>query len=336
MAGNSFGTCLTMTTFGESHGRALGVVIDGCPAGIALSEDAIQADLQRRRPGAQGDQVSPRQEADVCEILSGVFEGKTLGTPITIIVRNIDARSADYERLKNIYRPGHADEAWQKKYGFRDWRGGGRASGRETLARVAAGAVAKQILKPYNIAVNTRAIEIAGLCCNPPISSDDTMPPDIAAALHTIQESGDSAGARVVCRIARVPAGLGEPVFDKLDAALAHAMLSIGGINGISFGAGFGVTAMHGSEVNALDKNYGGGISGGISTGSDIVFTVSVKPVPSIKKTQTVRSVAGTEMRFSVGGRSDTCLFPRIIPVIEAMALHVIADLLIQQTGMPH
>ena len=332
MAGNTFGTLLKVTTFGESHGAAIGVVIDGCPAGIPLSvEDFIQA-LAARKPA--GPYETAREEANIPELLSGVFEGKTLGTPIAVVIRNTDARPHDYEPLKEVYRPGHADFAYEAKYRRRDWRGGGRASGRETAARIAAGAVAKKIIARYTdgkrpLNIDTAATAIAGIPCSP-LRLHDPLPAAITEKLAALREAGDSAGALLQCTVRNAPAGLGEPVFDKLEAELAKAVLSIGSVKGIAFGAGFALAAMTGSEANQVTQNRHGGIAGGISDGNDIVFHVAVKPVPSIMQQQTALSQSGEYTRICIQGRHDVCLYRRIMPVIEAMTACVLADMLLR------
>jgi len=315
MAANTFGELFRVTTFGESHGPAMGCVIDGCPAGLELSVNDIEAELARRRPGAA---YGSRDESDKPEILSGVFEGKTLGSPIAIIVRNENQNSKDYEELKDIYRPGHADFTWDAKFGFRDYRGGGRSSGRETLCRVAAGAVAKKLLSLKGIKINACA--------------------DINGSIEEARSDNDSIGGIVSCQISGLSAGLGEPVFDKLDARLAAAILSIGACKGIEFGAGFAASQMKGSENNDLPANEGGfqyatnnagGILGGISTGQDIVFKAAFKPTPSIGKKQKAYDKDGNIREIEIKGRHDVCIVPRVVVVVEAMAALVLADSLL-------
>ena len=342
MAGNTFGTIFRVTTFGESHGAAIGVVVDGCPAGIPLGSEDFTAAFNTVRPS--GSFETARREANIPEILSGVFEGKTLGTPIAVLLRNADARPHDYEALKNIYRPGHADFAYEAKYRRRDWRGGGRASGREAAARIAAGVIAKKVLThcstPYHVqytasaslplTIETSAIEIAGIPCEP-ISAADELPLEISSKLAAIKQAGDSAGAIVQCTVRNVPAGLGEPVFDKLEAELAKAVLSIGSVKGIAFGAGFQLARMAGSEANAVDKNYHGGIAGGISDGKDIVFQAVIKPVPSIAQEQIMETASGERIAYAITGRHDVCLYRRVMPVIDAMVAIVLADMMLRQ-----
>jgi len=315
MAANTFGELFKVTTFGESHGPALGCVIDGCPAGIELSLSDIEAELARRRPGAVH---GSRDESDKPEILSGVFEGKTLGSPIAIIVRNENQNSKDYEDIKDIYRPGHADFTWDAKYGFRDYRGGGRSSGRETLCRVAAGAVAKKLLSLKGIKISASA--------------------EINGSIEDARGESDSIGGIVSCQITGVSAGLGEPVFDKLDARLAAAILSIGACKGIEFGAGFKAAQMKGNENNDLPANEGnfkyasnnaGGILGGISTGQDIVLKAAFKPTPSIGKKQRAYDKDGNVREIEINGRHDVCMVPRVVVVVEAMAALVLADSLL-------
>ncbi|ULQ60380.1 chorismate synthase [Brucepastera parasyntrophica] len=357
MAGNTFGTVFRVTTFGESHGEALGVVIDGCPPGIQVDPGYIQKELDRRRPGFHGREHNPaitdRKEADHCEILSGIFEGKSTGAPIAALIRNTNQHSSDYDTLKNVFRPGHADFTWQKKYGIRDYRGGGRSSGRETAARVIAGAVAKTFLASKGITVIAWTQEAAGISCETRdesvIEANTCRAPDMEAAekmtaeIAALREKGDSAGGIISCRISGVPAGLGEPVFDKLDAELAHAILSVGAVKGIEFGAGFASARMTGSEWNdemtagdeqdnaGFSSNNAGGILGGISTGADIFFNAAIKPVPSIAKIQKTVTVDGAGTSIEITGRHDACLCPRIVPVIEAMAAIVIADMYLRQ-----
>ncbi|MDR1470237.1 MAG: chorismate synthase [Spirochaetaceae bacterium] len=335
MGGNSFGKLFTVTTFGESHGPALGAVVDGCPAGVPLSREEIRSELARRRPGGGGASTT-RSEADEPEILSGVFEGKTLGTPIAIIIRNAGARSSDYDALKDGYRPGHADWCWEAKYGLRDHRGGGRTSGRETAGRVIGGAVAKAFLVLSRISFRAWLQNAEGVA-------------DKAAALRG---EGDSVGGVVVCRVEGLPPGLGEPVFGKLDAAIAGAMLSIGAVKGVEFGAGFAATDMRGSEHNdallpagdvwwrkdlppgvpaaSFASNHSGGVLGGLSNGMPLEFKVAFKPVPSIGREQKTIDRWGTPVPLTVRGRHDVCVCPRALVVVEAMAAIVIADLLLQ------
>ena len=349
VAGNIFGELFRVAAFGESHGPAMGAVIDGCPAGLELSVEDISRELRRRKPG-QGGVSTCRSEADEPEIVSGVFEGKTLGTPIAILVRNTDCRSADYDNMRDVFRPGHADFGWQAKYGIRDHRGGGRSSGRETLCRVAAGAVAKKFLAAYGMRITAWASSLAGVVM--PVPTDDDFdfdeieqnplraPGKAAAenalkAIEALRSAGDSAGGTVSCLVRGVPPGLGEPVFGKLDARLAGAMLSIGAAKGIEFGAGFAAAGMKGSEHNDTPvhaTNNSGGILGGISTGQDITFRVAFKPTPSIAQPQkAINRATGEISDLVISGRHDACIVPRAVPVVEAMAALVFADLVLMQ-----
>ncbi len=323
---NTFGRSFRCTTFGESHGPALGVVIDGCPPGLSLSESDIQPALDRRRPG-RDPLTSPRAEPDQVEILSGVFEGRTTGTPLAMIIRNREARSSDYDELREIYRPGHADYTYHRKYGIRDHRGGGRSSGRETAARVAAGAVAAQILSEAGIAVSATIDEIHG------VSDPAGMEEEIRRAM----EEGDSVGGIIRITARGCPPGLGDPVFGKLDAEIAGALMSIGGVKGVEIGDGFAAARKRGSEHNdQMDStgflsNHAGGILGGISTGADIVIRAGVKPTSSIRKPQKTLTTGGEETVVRIGGRHDPCIVPRVVPVAEAMLCLVLADALIEQ-----
>jgi chorismate synthase len=330
---NTFGRNFRITTFGESHGRALGAVIDGCPPGIPLDETDIQPLLDRRRPGTSP-LTSPRQEADRAEILSGVFEGKTTGTPVAVIVRNRDARPGDYGELRELFRPGHADFTFHEKYGIRDHRGGGRSSGRETLGRVAAGALAMKYLAMHGITVAGRMVSVHGK------TEPETMEAEILAA----KNAGDSVGGIAEIVAKGCPAGLGDPVFGKLDGLIAGAMMGIGAVKGIEIGDGFLVADRFGSGNNdpmtqdGFSSNHAGGILGGISSGQDIVVRIAVKPTASIAKTQTTRDIHGNVREISAGGRHDPCIVPRIIPVAEAMLALVLADCLLEQrkyTGTP-
>ena len=345
MAGNTFGALFRVTTFGESHGAGLGCIIDGCPAGIEIDTAFIQEELDKRKPGSQGNAaVTARKEADAAEILSGVFEGKSTGTPIAMLIRNTNQHSGDYGSIKNTFRPGHADFTYFAKYGIRDYRGGGRSSGRETCARVAAGAVAKLLLRQQGISVCAYTLRAAGISCteiHPEEKEHNLMrAADSKAALlmqeriEALRKEGDSAGGIVECTVHGVPAGLGEPVFDKLDAVLAQAMLSIGAIKVIEFGSGFAAADARGSTNNdpmaagpAFRTNNAGGILGGISRGDDIVFRVAVKPVPSIYLRQETITTENEECSIEIEGRHDVCLCPRIVPVVEAMTALTLADL---------
>lgn len=360
MAQNTIGTLFKVTTFGESHGAGLGCVIDGCPAGLPIDLAEVQRELDRRKPGAtfagkNNAAVTSRKEADEAEVLSGIFEGKTEGTPIAFVIKNTSQHSKDYSNLANTFRPGHADWGYFAKYGFRDYRGGGRSSGRETAARVAAGAVAKQVLRALgNIQITAYTERAAGISIekvafaeieqNPLRAADNAAAEKMAAKIEDYRKNKDSCGGIVACRITGVPAGVGEPVFGKLDAELAKAILSIGATKGIEFGAGFSAADSTGSQNNdalrvaqdgsiAFETNCAGGIAGGFSTGADIFFRVAVKPVPSIfreQKTITATDGGYTDSDLVIEGRHDVCLCPRIVPVIEAMAAIVLADLLLQ------
>ncbi len=333
MAGNTTGNNFRVTTFGESHGPAIGAVIDGVPSGLELSEADLQADLDRRRPG-QSNLTTQRAEADRAEILSGIFEGKTTGAPVAVLIRNCDQHSKDYSNLAGLFRPGHADFAWQAKFGVRDYRGGGRSSGRETASRVAAGAIAKKILRALGIEIRAYAIEVAGVAAatrdfaeiekNPVRCADPAAAREMEAAILAAAAEGDSVGGIVECEISGVPAGWGEPVFDKLDAELAKAMMGIGAVKGVEFGSGFAAARMRGSENNP--PGHSGGISGGISNGENIVFRVAVKPTPSISRPQQTVDKDGNPAVCEIKGRHDPCIVPRIVPVIEAMAAIVLAD----------
>ena len=323
---NTFGRNFRITTFGESHGRALGAVIDGCPPGIPLDETDIQPLLDRRRPGTSP-LTSQRKEADRVEILSGVFEGKTTGMPIAMIVRNRDAQSEDYEELREVFRPGHADFTYKEKYGIRDHRGGGRSSGRETIGRVAAGALAMKYLAMNGITVSGRIVSVHG----------KTEPAAIEAEILAAKNTGDSVGGIAEIVAKGCPAGLGDPVFGKLDALIAGAMMGIGAVKGVGIGDGFLVAGRFGSENNdpmtedGFATNHAGGILGGISSGQDVVVRIAVKPTPSIAKIQKTRDIHGNVVDISVGGRHDPCIVPRIIPVAEAMLALVLADCMLEQ-----
>jgi chorismate synthase len=323
---NTFGTNFRITTFGESHGPAVGVVIDGCPAGLALDASDIQPLLDRRRPGSS-DLVSPRDEKDRVEILSGVFEGKTTGTPIALMVRNEKHESKDYEELRTLLRPGHADFTYQQKYGYRDHRGGGRSSGRETLCRVAAGAVAMKILAEKGIIISSRIVSVHG----------KTDPDAIRAGILGAKAMGESVGGIAEITAQGVPAGLGDPVFGKLDGQIAGAMMGIGAVKGVEIGDGFAVAGRFGSENNdpirkdGFVTNHAGGILGGISSGQEIVVRIAVKPTPSIARPQETVDIHGNEAEISVKGRHDPCIVPRILPVAESMLALVLADCWLEQ-----
>ena len=353
MAGSSWGTLLTMTTWGESHGKGLGVVIDGCPAGLELKEEDIQKYLDRRKPG-QSKFATRRQEGDVAEILSGVFEGKTTGTPISLLVQNTDQRSRDYSQIKEIFRPGHADYTFDEKYGFRDYRGGGRSSGRETIGRVAAGAVAAKFLESLGIQViaYTRSIgpvsiedsrfEKEEIRKNPLCMPDAAAAVEAEAYLQQMMEQKDSAGGVVECVVSGIPAGIGEPVFEKLDARLAHGVMSIGAVKGVEIGDGFAAARSRGTENNdpfqknetgkkpVKITNHAGGILGGISDGSQIVLRAGFKPTPSVGAVQQTVDRNGENVTVSVGGRHDPVIVPRAVVVVEAVVAFTVADMLLQ------
>jgi len=354
MPGSSFGTHLHLTTFGESHGPGVGVVIDGVPPLIALTEADIQVELDRRRPG-QSSVTTPRQEDDRVEILSGVFEGQTTGAPIALLIRNANQRSTDYSNIKDVFRPGHADYTFHHKYGIRDYRGGGRSSGRETAARVAAGAIAKKFLKSIGVTITSYTLSVGPIKADVvdlnEIERNIVRCPDPNKAVEMIQliesarDEGDSVGGVIETVVTGTPIGLGDPVFDKLDARLAHAMLSIGTTKGIEFGDGFAATLNRGSQNNdafiingdsvTTATNHSGGILGGISNGEPILFRVAIKPASSISKAQSTVTVDNETEVIEVHGRHDPCICPRVVPVIEAMtALTVMDSWLIQQAAV--
>jgi len=341
MPGSSFGEAFRITTFGESHGGAVGVVIDGVTPGVELAAEEIQVQLDRRKPG-QSDLTSPRKEPDRVHILSGVFDGRTTGTPICLILYNRDVRSQDYLPIKDLFRPGHADYTYLAKYGLRDYRGSGRASGRETAARVAAGAVARKLLARRGVSVLAYTLAVGGIRCrsfdaaaieaNPMRACDLEAAVRMAARVEEARGAQDSVGGLVECRIEGVPAGLGEPVFDKLDAELARAAVSLGAVKGVEFGAGFAAAGMTGSEHNdemsaeGFLTNNAGGVLGGISTGEPIVFRLAVKPTSSIARPQRTVDTGGAEREIRTEGRHDPCICPRLVPVVEAMAALVLED----------
>ncbi|MEE9612200.1 MAG: chorismate synthase [Desulfatiglandales bacterium] len=345
MAGNTFGSTFRITTFGESHGGGVGVIIDGCPPRIEITEEEIQRDLDRRRPG-RTKWSSPRKEPDRIRVLSGIFDGKTLGTPICLIAYNEDADPKAYEGIKRLFRPGHADFTYFEKYGLRDPRGGGRASGRETLGRVAAGAIARKVLGTKGIDVLAFTKELGGVGIekfdpaeierNPVRSPDGIAAERMIERLMEAKASGDSLGGVVEIRATGCPVGLGEPVFDKLDADLAKALMSIGAVKGVEIGDGFSVARLTGSECNdqiaktGFLSNHAGGILGGISNGEEIVARVAVKPIPSIQKPQQTIDENGEEAWIEVKGRHDVSAIPRINPVCEAMVSIVLLDHLLR------
>ncbi len=354
MSGNTFGTLFRITTWGESHGPFVGVVIDGCPAGIALDGSDIQKELDRRRPG-QSNITTQRKEEDKPEIVSGTFSGKTTGTPISIIIQNRDVDSGKYEALRSTPRPGHADLTYELKYGFRDWRGGGRSSARETIGRVAAGAIAKKLLNINGIEVMGHVLEIGGIRAktygieqirentekNPVRCADPDAALQMEAMIHSAKSEGDSIGGIVELIALGVPAGLGEPVFDKLSAELAKALMSIGSVKGVEIGAGFRCADLKGSQMNDPIKvvegkpkpisNNAGGILGGISNGEPIVCRIAVKPTPSIsKEQQTIDLGTMKDTRIKITGRHDPSIPPRIVPVAEAMVAIVLVDMMMR------
>jgi len=349
MGGNSFGTLFKITTWGESHGKSLGVVIDGCPPNIGLSERDFRKEMERRRPG-QAMGSSPRREKDHVEILSGVFDGKTTGTPISLLIRNEDVDSSPYEEYKDVFRPGHADFTYQAKYGIRDYRGGGRASARETVGRVAAGAVAKKVLEREKMKVLAYTIELGGIRAEKmdyeEIERNPLRCPDRKAAIamekkiEEVKLQGDTIGGIVEIIVQGCPPGLGEPVFDKLEADLAKGLMSIGAIRGVEVGAGFGAARMFGSRCNdplrpeGFEKNDAGGIIGGISNGADILLRVAVKPIPSIHLEQRTVDQSMRPVLLQMNGRHDVSAIPRIISVCEAMVAIVLADHLLRQRAI--
>ena len=344
MAGNTFGNFFKLTTFGESHGEAMGGVIDGCPAGVSIDLDAIENQMMRRRPG-QSAIVTQRKEADTVRFLSGIFEGKTTGTPIGFIIENTNQKSADYTHIKDSYRPSHADYTFDKKYGHRDYRGGGRSSARETACRVAAGAIASQLL--IAIAITGYVSSVGDLTLEKPYKEldfntvdsnvvrcpDAEMASKMIAKIKEVKKQGDTIGGIITCVIQNVPVGLGEPVFDKLHAQLGKAMLSINAVKGFEFGSGFKGATMNGSEHNDLfnqdgttKSNLSGGVQGGISNGMDIYFRVAFKPVATIMQKQQTINSKGEKVEMQGKGRHDPCVVPRAVPIVEAMAALTIAD----------
>jgi chorismate synthase len=350
MAGNTFGKVFRVTTWGESHGRAIGAVVDGCPPGMDLCEEDIQRDLDRRRPGTGGPASTPRKEPDKVEILSGIFEGRTTGTPISLVIFNQDAHSKSYDHLKDIFRPGHGDITYLKKYGIRDHRGGGRASARETAVRVAAGAIARKLLSSYNVNVLAYTVALGGVWAaardraaieeNPLRCPDREAAVRMEARIQEVRGHGDSLGGVVEVIVSGCPAGLGEPVFDKLDAALALALMSIGAVKGVEIGAGFSAAAMLGSENNdsitpqGFASNNAGGILAGISNGDPIVARVAVKPIPSVAKEQQTIGIDGKPVSLRIGGRHDISAIPRVVPVCEAMVALTLADHLLRNMSL--
>ena len=348
MAGNSFGKIFCLTSFGESHGSVVGGVIDGCPAGLQIDLERVQRELDRRRPG-QSEYTTARDESDTVIFLSGIFEGSTTGTPIGFQVANKDQRSKDYTAIKDTYRPSHADYVYDAKYGRRDYRGGGRSSARETVVRVAAGAIARQLLEKDGIEIRAFVSQIGDVSVSEPLEYLDLSKPEneircpdevatreMRNRIKEARESGDSLGGIITCVVRNVPPGLGEPVFDKLHADLGKAMLSINAVKGFEIGSGFRAATMRGSQHNDAFENQGGkirtrtnfsgGIQGGISNGMDIYFRVAFKPVASISRDQDTVDAAGKEGSIRILGRHDPCVVPRAVPIVEAMAALVLAD----------
>ena len=347
MAGNTFGNIFKVTTFGESHGPALGGVIDGCPPGITLDLKLIENEMQRRKPG-QSSIVTQRKEEDTVTFYSGIFEGKTTGTPIGFLIHNKDQKSKDYSHIKKTYRPSHADYVYDKKYGHRDYRGGGRSSARETACRVVAGAIAKQIIKEIKITAfvssvgeikvdkNYKSLDFSNIEKNPVRCADPDAAIVMEKYIKEIRKEGDTVGGIVTCVIENCPIGIGEPVFDKLHAELGKAMLSINAVKGFEFGSGFNGTKLKGSEHNdsfesngTTKTNKSGGIQGGISNGMDIYFNVAFKPVATIMKSQKTIDSNNNEVEMSGKGRHDPCVVPRAVPIVEAMSALVILDYLL-------
>ncbi len=354
MAGNSFGEIFRITTFGESHGSAIGVVIDGCPAGLDVDLDFLQKELDRRKPG-QSAITTQRKESDLFKILSGIYEGKTIGSPIAIIVPNEDSKPEDYEHLKSAFRPSHADYTYQEKYGIRDHRGGGRSSARETAARVVSGAIAKLLLKKHGMSIDAYVSSVGDITLVKPYQDldlsktesnivrcpDQDVAEKMIALIQDVRANGDTLGGVISCVIKNCPVGLGEPVFDKLHADLGKAMLSINAVKGFEYGSGFAGTRLHGSEHNdafAHDSagqvitttNHSGGIQGGISNGMDIYFNVAFKPVATIIQDQQSVDNIGNDITLHGKGRHDPCVVPRAVPIVEAMAALVLADHLLR------
>jgi len=340
MAGNTFGTLFRLTTFGESHGTAIGGVVDGCPAGVIIDEVFIQMELDRRKPG-QSDLTTSRKESDRVQILSGVMNGISTGAPIGFLIQNEDQHSADYDNLKDVFRPGHADYTWQEKFGIRDHRGGGRSSARETACRVVAGAIAKSVLNRMNIRVCAYVSSVHKIMV--PVSYEklnldnvyaslircphEETAQRMEAAIRQAKEEKDSLGGIITCVVTGVPAGWGEPVFDKLHAQLGHAMLSINAVKAFEIGDGFSSTLRKGSENNdSLQTNHDGGVQGGISNGKDIVCKVAFKPTSTIGKKQTALNANKEEVELEAAGRHDPCVLPRAVAVVEAMAAITLLD----------
>ncbi|MCG8576892.1 MAG: chorismate synthase [Flavobacteriales bacterium] len=353
MAGNSFGQIFRLSSFGESHGKAIGGIVDGCPANINLDLDRIQAELDRRKPG-QSAISTQRKETDKVEFLSGILDGKTLGTPIGFVLKNADQRSKDYSKIAQVYRPSHADYTYEKKYGIRDPRGGGRSSARETAVRVVAGAIAAQILEQKGVKIQSYVTQVGKVAVDKSYEElnlslidsnvvrcpDEAKAKEMETAILAARKDGDSLGGIIQCVIKNVPIGLGEPVFDRLNADLAKAMCSINAVKGFELGSGFAGTSMRGSEHNDAFvqeegeiktlSNHSGGIQGGISNGEDIHFKVGFKPVATIMKEQQTISKEEENVAFKAEGRHDPCVLPRAVPIVDAMAAMVILDHLLR------
>lgn len=354
MPANTFGNLFKLTSFGESHGAAIGGVIDGCPAGLKINIDFIQSELNRRKPG-QSSITTSRKEDDIVEFLSGIFSGKTTGAPIGFIIRNKDQASKDYSNIKNIYRPSHADYTYEQKYGIRDYRGGGRSSARETACRIVAGAIAKLILAKHNVTIsafvkqvghielkkNFDELDVTLAETNAMRCPDKLIAGKMIRYIEQLKKEGDTIGGVIQCVIQHPPVGLGEPVFDKLHAVLAHAMLSINAVKGFELGSGFQSLAKKGSELNdefvsaakgkklSTKTNHSGGVQGGISNGMPIFFNLAFKPVSTIMKEQGSVNKAGKEVNFTATGRHDPCVLPRAVPIVESMAALVLVDFLL-------
>lgn len=353
--GNSFGTLFKLTSFGESHGPAIGGIIEGCPAGLLMDADFVQSELDRRRPG-QSHITTQRREGDRVEFLSGIFEGRATGTPIGFLIRNENQKAGDYDHLKDTYRPSHADLTYEQKYGFRDHRGGGRSSARETACRIVAGAIAKLLLKEKGITVQAFVKQVGHLKVNKNFDEldlsgtensllrcpDEDMAQQMLSFIEDIRKQGDTIGGVIQCVIQHLPAGLGEPVFDKLHAVLGHAMLSINAVKGFELGSGFGSIHARGSELNDLFAapgkenpqittitNNSGGIQGGISNGMPVYFNVAFKPVATLMQKQSSVNRQGEEVLLEGKGRHDPCVLPRAVPIVESMAAMVMADFLL-------
>ena len=356
MSGNKIGSFFRVTTWGESHGSALGAIVDGCPPGLFLNESEIQQALDRRKPSSSVASTT-RKEGDKVEILSGIFEGKTTGTPISLMIKNVDAKSSSYDALKDVFRPGQGDFTYLQKYGIRDWRGGGRASGRETAARVAAGAVAAKLLAQsgidviaYTQAIGAIAIDRSRMPAEKnlrkSIRENSLFCPDAQAAakmekkIVAVRKKGDSLGGVVEMMVRGCPAGLGEPVFDKMDADLAKALMSIGSVKAVEVGDGFAMAGLQGSQTNdqmtrkGFKTNHAGGILAGITSGENIILRAHCKPIPSIARPQQTIDCRGKEQIIAIQGRHDICVLPRIVPVCEAMVSIVVADHLLRQKAI--